>query len=362
MANFNWSLLCWLRDHGHDVVVFTPSGPHVGKFQQHGFKWRSVPLNRSSINVVTELRAIWFLALHLRREKIQIISNFTIKSAVYGTIAALFCKNIRVINTITGFGFVFTSKQKKALLLRPIVTLILKLVMRWERTKTIVLNKHDLEVVEREFAGRNEKNVYLVPGSGVDCNRFFPVYEGHIGSKEGFKICLPARLLWDKGIADYVLASDIVRSKHPLVEFHLCGAIDMDNPSAIPMTVINAWVSNGSVIWEGHVDDMASKLREFNLVVLPSYREGLPTALTEASACGIAIIATDVPGCRDVVRSGFNGFLVPVASPKHIANAIEVLIKDRDLLTRFGRNARSLALDEFSDTRINKLTGEIYFG
>jgi glycosyltransferase involved in cell wall biosynthesis len=199
----------------------------------------------------------------------------------------------------------------------------------------------------------------LIPSSGVDCAKFSPA-AGPRARGARFRVLLPARMLWDKGVGEYVAAARQLRADGRAIDFLLAGDPDPGNPAAVPEAQLRAWVDEGVVEWLGHVDDMVALLRSVDAVVLPSYREGLPKGLIEAGACALALVATDVPGCREVVRDGVDGLLVPVRSVEPLARAIARLHDDPDLCRRLGDAARESVLLRYEQGRINAATLAVY--
>ncbi len=195
-------------------------------------------------------------------------------------------------------------------------------------------------------------------GSGVDCTRFAPG-PARPGSAR-LRVLLPARLLWDKGLAEYVAAARSLRAEGRDIEFLLAGDPDPGNPAAVPVATVEGWVNDGLLQWLGHVDDMPALFRSVDVVALPSYREGLPKGLIEAGACGCALVTTDVPGCREVVMHGVDGLRVPVRDAAALANAIAQLDDDRELLARLGAAARQKVLAEFDERIVIVKTLAIY--
>jgi glycosyltransferase involved in cell wall biosynthesis len=174
------------------------------------------------------------------------------------------------------------------------------------------------------------------------------------------RVLLPARLLWDKGLAEYVAAARTLRSEGRTVEFLLAGDPDPGNPAAVPVSAIHGWVDEGLLQWLGHVDDMPELFRTVDVVALPSYREGLPKGLIEAGACGCALVTTDVPGCREVVADGVDGLRVPVRNANALAEAIARLDDDRALRARLGAAAREKALAKFDERIVIEQTMAVY--
>ena len=201
--------------------------------------------------------------------------------------------------------------------------------------------------------------IRLIRGSGVDCSRFIGRSSNRDQSKP-MRVLLAARLLWDKGLAEFVDAARRLRAEGRVVEFLLAGDPDPGNPAAVPDATLRAWHEEGVVQWLGHVDDMPSLLASVDLMVLPSYREGLPKSLIEAAACGLPLVTTDVPGCREVVCDEVDGLLVPPRDAKSLANAIARLQDDPALAQRLGEAARRKALAEFDEQIVIVQTLAVY--
>jgi len=209
--------------------------------------------------------------------------------------------------------------------------------------------------------------VRLIMGSGVDCARFSPQPQADPTSPysppcpgDGFRVLLAARLLWDKGVAEYVEAARLLRAEGRNMYCLLAGEPDPGNPAAVPDATLQSWVAEGVVQWLGHVDDMPALLATVHAVVLPSYREGLPKGLIEAAACGLPLVTTDVPGCREVVTHGVDGLLVPVKNAPALARAIARLQDDPDLCERLGAAARAKALATFDERIVILRTMDVH--
>jgi glycosyltransferase involved in cell wall biosynthesis len=200
--------------------------------------------------------------------------------------------------------------------------------------------------------------IRLIPGSGVDCERFAPPVER--ARSERFRVVLPARLLWDKGLAEFLAAARLLRDAGRPIDLLLAGAVDPGNPASALESEVRSWAAAGLVQWLGHVDDMPALFRSVDAAVLPSYREGLPKGLVEAAACGLPLVATDVPGCRATVVDGVNGLLVPVRDAGALAAAIARLHDDPALCARLGAAARQRALAEYDVNSIIARTFDVY--
>jgi glycosyltransferase involved in cell wall biosynthesis len=228
-----------------------------------------------------------------------------------------------------------------------------------ERSRLILQNRDDVEMFRRARLV-NAQTVRLIPGSGVDCSRFTPGERSRLPMETRFRVVLPARMLWDKGVAEYVEAARLLRDRRRPVDLLLAGEPDPGNPASVPEHVIRGWVADGLVQWLGHVADMPQLFRTIDCVVLPSYREGLPKGLIEAAACALPLITTDVPGCREVVTDGVDGLLVPVKNALALADAIERLQADPPLRLRLGTAARDKALAQFDERNVVERTLSVY--
>ncbi len=358
LYNFRRSLALALKDAGHEVLLLSPSGPYVERLLALGLRWQSLPMDRRSLNPLREmalLRHLWEL---FRRERPALVHGFTIKCAIYGSLAARLAGVPARIGAVAGLGYVFTSKALKARLLRPFVRGLLKLALGDSRSWLILQNPDDQAQFLQARLARPD-SMRLIPSSGVDCNRFRPP-----DSKEpdaSFRVLLPARLLWDKGVAEYVGAARLLRGEGRAVRFLLAGAPDLGNPAAVPEATVRAWAAEGVVEWLGHVDDMAALFAHVDAVVLPSYyREGVPRGLIEAAASGLPLITTDAPGCREAVAHEVNGLLVPVRDVPALAAAIARLQDEPLFAARLGAASRLRALNEFDERIVIARTLDVY--
>ena len=290
---------------------------------------------------------MWLRRL-LIEERVDLVHGFTIKCAVYGSLAArLAARSPGVparVNAVAGMGYVFISSALKARLLRPVVRGLMRLALDGQGTRLILQNPDDVALFEQAKLV-DKANVRLIPGSGVNCERYSPaLLSAQPDPTHGLRVLLPARLLWDKGLAELVDAARALLAEGRNIQFLLAGDPDPGNPAAVPEATVRQWVAEGLVSWLGHVDDMPALLGTVHAVVLPSYREGLPKGLIEAGACGLPLITTDVPGCREVVTNGVDGLLVPVKNASALAHAIARLQDEPGLREKLGLAARAKAL------------------
>jgi glycosyltransferase involved in cell wall biosynthesis len=361
LYNFRRTLAQALRDEGNEVLLVSPPGPYGERLRALGFQWEAAPMDRRSLNPWRELALVGWLRRLCRRERIDLVHGFTIKCAVYGSLAARLAGVPARVNAVAGMGYVFTSDDLKARMLRPLVRGLMRLALDGEGARLILQNPDDVALFRTAGLVRPHR-VRLIRGSGVDCRRFAPAAQDPAASTPGhaLRVVLPARLLWDKGVAEFVTAARKLRAQGRAIEFLLAGTPDPGNPAAVPSETLRAWVTEGVVQWLGHVEDMPALFGSVDVVALPSYREGLPKGLIEAGACGLPLVTTDVPGCREVVRDGVDGLLVPVRDAGALARAIATLHDDPDLRRRLGRAARLRALAEFDERKVVAATLDVY--
>lgn len=357
LYNFRRSLAMALREGGHEVLLISPPGPYGEKLCALGLRWLPAPMARRSLHPLRELVLLGWLYRLFQRERVDLVHGFTIKCAVYGSLAARLTRIPGRVNAVTGMGYVFTSNELTACLLRPLVRALLRLALGGRGARLILQNPDDVAFFQQARLV-DTAAVRQIPGSGVDCTRFIPG-NGRI-TDEPLRVLLAARLLWDKGLAEYVAAARILRGQGRSIRFLLAGNPDPGNPAAVPEATVRAWVDEGLVEWLGHVDDMPALLATVDVVALPSYREGLPKTLIEAAACGLPLITTDAPGCRAVVTPDVDGLRVPVGDAMALAQAIARLHDDPALAARLGAAARAKALAQFDERFVIERTLAVY--
>ncbi len=351
LYNFRLPLAKMLRENGFEVTFVCPNGEYVSRLLEEGFRWVNWSVIRRSLNPAAELYSTFHLASIYKREQPKIVHHVTIKPNLYGSIAALLTGTKKVINTFEGLGFLF-SEHPLAIGLRSIVLPLAKLAFKASRGWCIFLNHQDLKTCLHLKLVLPERAV-VIGGIGVDTRRFCP---SHVppSSNHGRSVVvlMAARLLWDKGVGEFVEAARILKAKGLQVEFWLAGRPDSGNPMCVPEEWLKKWQEDGLIKWLGHRDDMPNLLQQVDIAVLPSYHEGLPRFLLEAAACGLPLVATDIEGCRVVVREGVNGFLVPSRQPMALADALERLLRDPLLRHQMGKASRHIAETEFDERKI----------
>ena len=344
------------RDAGYEVHVATPDSPMAATIQKHDLHFHSIPLHRSSIRLWKELRSIQSLIALYRRLQPDLIHHVTIKPVLYGGLAARLTKVPAVVHAVPGLGHVFADSGLAASLLRIIVKRIYRVSFGHPRLKVIFQNPDDQILMERAQLTKPSDSL-LIRGAGVDMNVFTPQPE-----QQGEPVVIfAARMLWAKGVGEFVDAARQIRKQNISARFVLVGESDPGNPSAVPVWQLEQWHDSGVVEWWGACTDMPRVFAEAHVVCLPSYYpEGVPKVLIEAAACGRSIVTTDMPGCREVVRHEENGLLVPARDPAALAAALRRLITSPPLRQFLGQRGREIAVAEFGLDRVVDETLAVY--
>lgn len=358
LYNFRRTLALALQSQGYEPLLMSPSGPYGSRLRALGLRWEPVPMDRRSLNPLRETKLLAWLVSLFRRERPALVHGFTIKCAVYGSLAARVAGVPARVNAVAGMGYVFISSDTKARALRPLVRALLRAALGGDNARLVLQNPDDVALFEAAKLVDRE-HVRLIPGSGVDCSRFL-AREPVVAEDRPLRVLLAARLLWDKGVAEYIAAARQLLGEGRPLQFLLAGDPDPGNPAAVPEEALRRWVAEGIVERLGHVDDMPALFGSVDMVVLPSYREGLPKGLIEAGACALPLVTTDVPGCREVVTDGVDGLLVPVRDAEALAKAIARLQDDPELSARLGQAARAKALAEFDEKIVIERTLAVY--
>ncbi len=337
---------------GFDVTVATREAKHGDLIRSSGIKLIPFELSRRSGNPVSELIRLVSL---FKAEKPDIVHLVAMKPVIYGGIAARVMMVPRVVVAIAGLGWLFTSKGMVQGLIRSLLRRVMAWLLSSENFQTIVQNPDDRAVLEK--AGVPLEKLEMIKGSGVDVNHFAPIEKV---PDSPITVMLVARMLRDKGIKEFVEAAEFLKGRYDKPRFVLVGDPDPANPSAIPEATLRSWNGKNGVEWWGRREDISDVLHQAHIACLPSYREGLPKSLIEAAATGLPIVTTDVPGCREVVSDGANGFLVPPKDSRALADAIAKLIENSDLRLKMGKLSRERALQEFSTHIVNQKILSIY--
>ena len=317
-------------------------------FQLHPLKWRRGSLNPFDlIAIIREVRTLY------RRLAPDLVHHVALQPSVIGSLAARGLA-IAQLNAFAGLGSTFTSQSLKSRLVRPVLKALLRWILNGRRASALVQNGDDRDAITA--VGVDADRVFLIPGSGVDVDVLTPLPE-----PEGdVTIAYVGRLLEDKGLRTVISAHDLLNARGLPVRLLIAGLADPANPASIPDAEIQSWARKPNVTLLGHVNDVRWVWARAHIAVLLSRREGLPKSLLEAAACARPIVASDVPGCREIARNGVNGLLVPPDDPQALAAAIEQLTRDPALRRLYGAAGRHLVETEFSSARIGGKTVELY--
>ena len=361
LYNFRRHLCRALRDNGFNVVIVSPRDKYTDLLQCEGFEYCDWGLDRKSLNPLKELLSIYRLAKIYRKSEPIIVHHFTIKACLYGTIAAKASGVYRVINAVTGLGHVFLGTRKRNRLLRLLLRPVYKAAFTARRTTMVFQNADDHEkLISLGIA--DGRKAHLIKGSGVDVEYFDrnKLITEKRNWKSGAKLLFPSRLIKEKGVFELLEACETLWQEGYNFNLLVAGQADRGNRSALTSSEYNALTSNPRVTLLGHVEDMRSLYASVDLVVLPSWREGLSRSLIEAASMELPIITTDVPGCRDVVSHGVSGVLVPKKDSDALRLAIIFLIKNQVFAEQLGKKARDSVVSNFKMEIVNQTTISAY--
>jgi glycosyltransferase involved in cell wall biosynthesis len=359
LYNFRLSTALRLKAEGHEVVMLSPPGEFGERFSSHELRWIQLTMDRASLNPFREAQTISALTRILRAERPDLLHNFTVKCAIYGALAARAARVPAVVNAVAGMGYVFASDAMLARTLRPMVKLLMRGTLGGKQSRLILQNPDDADAFVRARLVP-QQHIRVIRSSGVNLERFLPV----VASPEPrpLRVLMAARLLWEKGIGEFIEAARMLRAQGRNIEFVIAGSPDPGNPRSASREQAEGWVAEGLVDWRGHVDDMPTLMRSMDVIALPSYyREGVPKSLIEAAACGLAVVTTNLPGCREVVsEDGVDGLHVEPRCARSLAERLAMLDDDRVLVRRLGDEARRKAMEHFDEQMVIRRTIEVY--
>ena len=340
---------------GYDVTVITRVGELKKTLINEGVNVINLDFVRSSRWPIKDLKILFKLVKLLRMQQPDIIHNVSMKIILLGTIAGLTSRAKTIINAFTGLGYVFSSQELHARVLRLFLVPILRVLLKNKKCHAIFQNPDDMELFFTLDMIEKNKSV-LIKGSGVDINEFAQSNDDNVIPV----VMLASRMLWDKGIGEFVEAAKLAAKNNLNAKFVLVGDVDRQNPMSIPTNTLNHWSDEGYITWLGHSNDMPTILKSSSIVCLPSYREGLPKVLLEAAATGRPLVATDVPGCREIVINGENGILVKLKDAGSLYEAIKELVSDDEMRRLMGQSSRDLVEAKLSTEIINAQTIQLY--
>lgn len=350
-------------ERGYNVSLITGQpgseqleGPAVAQLTLRKIPHFRTWFRSAGLNPLVELTGFLQTLRHVWRIKPSIIHTASPKGGLYGGMAARILRVPALVIAVSGMGYLFTGEVRGVKrILRFVYSSLMRFVCSHPNKVIIVQNSSDFRhIIASRWATEDE--ICLIPGSGVDLARFCQVHPDRLARN----VILPARLLSDKGVREFVEAARILKSAGCIWNFVLVGTADYSNPTAIGLAELQTWISEGAIEWWGHCEDMPAVYAKAGIVCLPSHREGMPKCLLEAAAAGCAVVTTDEPGCREAIIAGKTGDLVPVRDSQALAAALGSLIKDVDRRYRYGAAARELALSHFGIERVVGQTIAIY--
>lgn len=341
---------------GWDVTVLSQDTGKVKDITKKGVHFYNVSFSRSGTNLLNEFKTVFTLYRLYKKLKPDVVHQVTLKPVIYGSLVSKLLKVKGTVNAISGLGYNFTEGRRGVV--QKIMLRLMKFGFKQNNLAVIFQNDDDLNQIN-ELSVLEEKNmVFLIKGSGVDLVKY---QEEKFIEKEKIEVLFPARMLKDKGVEEFIGAAEMLKEKYKnKVKFILAGKIDTENKAGISEEYLKEKLEKGYLDWIGFQENMIDVYKKSDIVVLPSYREGMPKALIEASAIGRPIVTTNAIGCKECVDEGVNGYKVPVKSVKELSLAIEKLVQSSDLRKEMGRHSRLKAEKEFSLTGVVSKHIEIY--
>lgn len=343
--NFRGDLIREIRSCGYEVVVTGPNRDNVEKIEELGARFVEIPMNKNGVNPIADLKYLKALVALFRSERPDVTLGYTIKPVIYGSIAAKIAKVKKRVAMITGAGYTFTAKTPKARAIKAVVSLLYKIGLSCADT-VIFQNPDDRDQFVGEHLLKSEK-CRIVSGSGVNTEKFSVA-----AYPKQLTFFMLSRVMYSKGIREYLEAAARVKEKYPQVRFMLLGAVEGIQDS-LQQSELAVYTENGIVEHFGETDTVADYYKQCSVYVLPSYREGTPRTVLEAMAMGRAIITTDAPGCRETVQNNENGFLVPVKDSGALAEKMEYFIENPDAVKTMGEKSRAYCIERFDVNKVN---------
>lgn len=338
-----------------DVLIVTKFKKKEKQILNAGFKTKHLDFDRKSLNPVKEFLCILKLAVIIFKYKPNIIQANALKPILYISLISYFLsKKIKIILCVVGLGYLFIEKNKKKNLIKNIYLLLMKFTLRKKNSIFVFQNNDDKKIFMNKNLLRNV-SFKIIKGSGVNVNKFCSKKV-----KKIYDIIFHSRLLYDKGFNEIVEALEILRKKKIYPKTLILGDPDKSNRSSVDESIIISMARKKKFHWINKVGNVIPYLQKSKISILPSYREGLPKSLLEAASCKLPLVATDVPGCREICKNNFNGILIPKKNSKSLSKGIEKLLKNESLMLKYGENGRKLVKENFSLKVISDLFMKIY--
>lgn len=362
-ANTDWYIfnfrieLAKILKENHEVIIMAPENQYAEKIRALGFRFISIKMERRKLNVLKEFMTLLSVINIYKTEKPDLVHHFTIKPVIYGGIAVRIARIKYAVHAVAGMGFVFTSKRLLAIVLKPILSLLLRISMKGKNSRLILQNQEDLLQFTRNGLICKDR-VFLIRGSGVNTRRFSPATV-RVKSTGVLNVLLATRLLWDKGVAVFIEAAR--NNNNSNIKFLIAGDVDEGNPASVPSKYLAEQASYGYIRLLGHVDDMAALLRTVDVVVLPTtYGEGVPRVLLEAASSGLPAIATDISGCREIIQHNENGYLIQPGDWNAILYHLNYLANNPNQAVKMGQRGREIAIAEYEESAVIMKTIAVY--
>lgn len=356
MSNF-WSVLIRrMRHAGHEVVCCTPPGDPDSEaaLAAQGARLLHYPLDRKGLNPLRDLRTTGALLRLFKDEKPDLLFSSTIKPVIYGCIAARVARIPHIYATITGLGYAFEADSFLKKCVNKLSALLYRTALGGAEG-VFFQNDDDIAVFRQSGILGPRSRILKARGTGVDTKRFAPTPLPGLAAdgslEESPVFLLVARLLEAKGLEEYAQAARMLKATHPKARFLLLGPAEQGLGS-ISLETVRQWQAEGCIEYLGETRDVRPYIKAAHVMVLPSWREGTPTSIMEGMSMGRAAVVTDAPGCREVVRNGYNGYLVPLRDAEALAAAMENFIRQPQLMAEMGANGRQMALDEFDAEKV----------
>ena len=363
VANVDWFFishrLCIAQEaikEGWTVILAAENTGRAHEIESSGIEFVHFPFSRSGINPLTELNTLFEFYKLYKRIKPDLVHHITLKPVIYGSLIAKLLRVKGVLNAVSGLGYNFTEGRSG--IVPKIMIRIMSFGFARKNVSIIFQNKDDYQELKNLKVINYRNSIIFIKGSGVNLEVFKPVKNINEGK---VKILFPTRMLWDKGVKELREASKLLFPKYSeKIIFVLSGLADNDNKAGVPSSYMNNWQDGEYVIWIGYQTNMVSVYESADIVVLPSYREGMPKTLIEACAMGKPIITTDAIGCKECVDEGVNGLKVPIKSVEELTEALIKLINNKDLRFKMGKQSRLKAEIEFNQKDVVRKHIETY--
>jgi len=353
---FRLPIMQKLVEQGHKVYAVCPRGDYFDKFTEHGVEAIEYDIERSSLNPIKEIKAIYNIYRAIKLLELDMLHTFTAKPNIYGTLAGKMVKVPTIINLVEGLGSFYIEDTRKNIIVRTVIEKLYKLVFMMS-DKVVFVNSDDPDYLESKGVIKKSQ-IEVIKSVGIDTEVFDPSLvkkesieqlKKELNIEDKTVVLMVARAIWHKGVREYYEAATLL-SGYENVQFILVGDVDEGNPSSAD----KAFLEDGDVLWLGHRDDVLELTALCDIYLLPSYREGVPRTLLEAASMAKPIITTNTVGCREVVKNGENGFLVTVKNSKLLAEKIEYLLNNVSERNIMGENGRIMAINEFDIKQVVK--------